>query len=79
MGQRDFMMDNLVIRKVDTAKEVMTIDKDSIVFKGTKNGTAQITASVTGENPKITYASANPAIATVSQDGTPKKHTGRET
>ncbi len=70
MGQRDFMMDNLVIRKVDTAKEVMTIDKDSIVFKGTKKGTAQITASLTGENPQITYASANPAIATVSQDGT---------
>ena len=70
MGERDFIMDNLVIRKVETAKQVLTLDKNSLVFKGTKNGTQQITAAVTGENPQITYTSANTAIATVSEDGT---------
>lgn len=69
MGQRDFMMDNLVIRETDYTKATMILEKEAITFKGV-NGTEKIAATVTGENPQVTFTSANTAIATVSADGT---------
>ena len=69
-GDYDFVMDNLVIREVKTVKPSLSLDKTSITFGGV-NGTDKITPTVTGaENPQISYASANTAIATVTADGT---------
>lgn len=69
-GYYDFIMDNLVIRKVDSVSANMTLDKDSITFEGV-DGTEKITATVSGSSEaQVTYTSANTSIATVSSDGT---------
>lgn len=69
-GDYNFVMDNLVIREVDTIPPSLSLENAMLTFDGV-NGTQQIEATVTGaENPQITYASANTAIATVAPDGT---------
>lgn len=68
-GSYDFILDNLVIREVDSASASMTLDKNEITFKGV-TGTEKINATVSGGEAEFSYASANTSIATVSADGT---------
>lgn len=69
LGQRDFIMDNLVIKEAEGTVANLVLDKDTITLKGV-NGTETINAVVEGDDAaKISYASSNDGIAVVDENG----------